>query len=454
MWNKGKWYLVTAMLAIVLPAIAQISPKDNSPVTRYGIGDHYRGDFNQSGATGGLFGAWIDPWRVNPGNPAALPYLRATALEFGFFSRFNQYRRNDATQQVWSGNLDYISLAFPLQSRINEMLEPRTSPWDFAMGVSVAPYSLVGYDVEFTQFITGVDTVRNIFLGQGGLSQASWSGGARYKNLSFGLQTGYVFGRLDNQYQLDLRGTRASYSTRSFSNLNLRGFSWQGGVIYRWALDPKEKDGQVDRNRRFLQFGIYGGSNTPFRTVADRMLVRVNEDYSAGGSPIARDTVLRQLGVRDQGLLPGRLGGGVTFQRGERMQVGINAEYRDWSVLEVPVAVTGDFRYRHALRLSAGGEWTPDPSAFRQYFRRVTYRAGLFLEQDPRVIQGYEANGYGLQMGFGFPIILPRQQVSFLDFAIEAGRRGHRSVQQDNYIRLRLAATLNDNSWFFKRKYN
>lgn len=452
--NKGKWLLIGIAMAFYLQGQAQLRPKENSPITRFGIGDIYRGDFNQGGATGGLFGAWTDPWRSNPVNPAALPYLRATSLEFGLFARYNQYQRNDASQQVWSGNLDYLSLAFPLKSRINEMLEPDRSPWDFAMGVQVAPVSVVGYDVEFTQFVTGVDTIRNIFLGQGGLTQASWSGGARYGNLSFGLQAGYIFGRLENQYQLDLRGTRAAYSTRSFSTLNLRGFSWQTGVIYRLALDPAGKENAAERRRRHLQFGAYLGSNTPFTTISDQLMVRVNEDYSAGGSPIARDTVLRTVDQKGRGTLPGRIGGGITYQRGEQFQIGVNAEYRDWSVLEWSRDDVVNFSYRGAMRLSAGGEWTPDPFAFRNYLRRVTYRAGAFFEQDPRVIDGREMVGIGVQLGLGIPILLPRQQVSFLDLALEAGRRGHRSVQQDNYIRIRVAATLNDNSWFFKRKYN
>ena len=151
------------IFGVLVPFLALAQPKDNSPITRYGIGDVYRGDFNQTGATGGLFGAWTDPYRVNPGNPASLPYLQTTSLEFGLFSRYNQFEQNGSSQAVWSGNLDYLSLAFPLKSRINEILDKKVSHWDYATGFSASPLSLVGYDVELTQDIAGIDTIKSIF---------------------------------------------------------------------------------------------------------------------------------------------------------------------------------------------------------------------------------------------------------------------------------------------------
>lgn len=444
--------LVMAGLISRFQAAAQ--PKDNSPITRYGLGDVYRGDFNQSGATGGLFGAWIDPYRVNPVNPASLPYLRSTSLEFGLFARANQFRRQDARQSVWSGNLDYLSLAFPLKSRINELMEPRVSDWDYSMGVQLSPYSLVGYDVEFTQFVAGVDTIRNIFRGEGGLSQAAWSGGVKYKDFSVGIQAGYLFGQISNSYQLDLQRAPATYSTRNFTDFNVRGFLWQTGVMYRLALDPPSKDAAVDRKRRWLNMGIYANSNTRFGTTTEQLIERVNIDYSSGGEPLARDTILRRQGETDRGRLPMRLGAGMTLHQGEIYQLGFNVEYRNWSTFELPVGALPNLSYRDVFRFSVGGEWTPEAYAFRNYLRRIRYRGGLFMEQDPRVIDGQQMNGIGIQAGLGFPILLPRQQVSFIDLALEAGRRGSDRVQQDNYIRIRLAATLNDNSWFFKRKFN
>lgn len=439
----------SSILALALYA----QPKDNSPITRYGLGDLYSGDFNQTGAVGGLFAAWSDPYRVNPVNPAGLPFLKNTALEVGFFSRYNQFSRKGNSQGTWSGNLDYISLGIPLKSQINELLEPSTSPWTLATGVQVSPYSLVGYDVEFTQVIPGVDSVRNIFRGEGGLTQAAWSFAAKYKEFSLGLQAGYIFGRVENNSQLDLLGNRATYSTREFSAINVRGVVWQTGLLYRIALDKPNKESNLDRQRRWLQIGAYGGTNGSYVSRSENLLQRVNIDYSGGGA-VARDTLVNEVDSQGSGFLPARFGAGLTLQKGDYYQVGVNAEWRNWEGFQLDGKTETGLSYRGAWRFGIGGEWTPDASSFKQYLHRIRYRAGLIYEQDPRIIGDKTWNGYALQVGMGFPVLLPRQQVSFLDLALEAGFRGDDSVQQDTYIRIRMAATLNDNSWFFKRKYN
>lgn len=441
------------IFGVLVPFLALAQPKDNSPITRYGIGDVYRGDFNQTGATGGLFGAWTDPYRVNPGNPASLPYLQTTSLEFGLFSRYNQFEQNGSSQAVWSGNLDYLSLAFPLKSRINEILDKKVSHWDYATGFSASPLSLVGYDVELTQDIAGIDTIKSIFTGEGGLTQVAWATGAKYKGLSVGLQLGYVFGRIENNAQLDLIQEVAPYSTRSFATMNVRGFRWQAGLMYKHYLDPESEDPQKIYNRRAMTFGVYGHAGSGFNTFSDRLIERINIPYTSS-SFLARDTLLFTRDEKGKGSLPGQLGLGWAFTRGSRYQVGINVEYNFWESFELADKQDLGLTYQNTMRISTGGEWTPDVNSFRNYFRRIRYRAGLFYEQDPRVINGQTFDAIGLQIGFGFPVLLPRQQISFMDLALEAGRRGNSEIQQDTYFRIRLAATLNDNSWFYKRKFD
>lgn len=445
--------IILLVLLLVSGQWLMAQPKENSPVTRFGIGDIYHGDFNQSGATGGLFGAWIDPFRMNPVNPASLPYLQATTMEAGFFARFNNYQRGDATQPVWSGNLDYMALSFPLKSRISQALDPQDSPWDYGMGFHLAPYSLIGYDVELKQVIPDVDSTRNIFQGSGAVSLAAWSAGIKYRRFSVGTQLGYLFGRIDNRSQVNLLSTNASYSTRSYATYNLYGMHWQLGAMYRIAVDPESDEAGGDRKRRWINVGAYISSPTGFRTRTDQIIERVNVPYS-NAAAVARDTLFRADDLRGRGTMPARIGLGATLQKGDFYQVGINLDYRNWSVFEMENKNDLNFAYRDAIRYSIGGEWSPDPQVFKQYLKKVRYRAGLFYESDPRLIENRRASSYGIQIGMGLPIILPRQQVSFIDFALEAGRRGDINVQRDSYLRLRLAATLTDNSWFYKRKYN
>ena len=80
---------------------------------------------------------------------------------------------------------------------------------------------------------------------------------------------------------------------------------------------------------------------------------------------------------------------------------------------------------------------------------------GFFYGQDPSNLRWYsQLTEYGLSFGLGFPIIMPRQQTSFINLAVEAGRFGLSEGLQETFVKMTIGFTLNDNSWFFKRKFN
>jgi len=59
----------------------------------------------------------------------------------------------------------------------------------------------------------------------------------------------------------------------------------------------------------------------------------------------------------------------------------------------------------------------------------------------------------GVTFGFGFPLVLPRQQTSFVNAAFELGKIGTDSAIEESYVRLTLGFTMNDNTWFYKRRF-
>jgi hypothetical protein len=104
--------------------------------------------------------------------------------------------------------------------------------------------------------------------------------------------------------------------------------------------------------------------------------------------------------------------------------------------------------------LRFGAEYIPDMGSYNSYFKKVRYRLGGFYQSDPRTFEVGQLKQYALTIGMGFPIIRPRQQTSFVNFAVEVGRFGHEDLIQESYIKMGLGFTLNDNTWFFKRKFN
>jgi hypothetical protein len=57
-------------------------------------------------------------------------------------------------------------------------------------------------------------------------------------------------------------------------------------------------------------------------------------------------------------------------------------------------------------------------------------------------------------LGIGLPIIRPRQTTSYVNMALELGRFGAQGSIQSTYVQFSFGISLNDNSWFFKRKFN
>ena len=109
-------------------------PKQNSPYSRFGIGDLLPQYFASQAGMGGQTAAYHDPYHVNLSNPASYAFLRTTALETALYGKFSHYKSSTSTLDNWSGNLAYLALGFTLKSPINEVLDKDKSPRRLGMG--------------------------------------------------------------------------------------------------------------------------------------------------------------------------------------------------------------------------------------------------------------------------------------------------------------------------------
>jgi hypothetical protein len=105
-------------------------------------------------------------------------------------------------------------------------------------------------------------------------------------------------------------------------------------------------------------------------------------------------------------------------------------------------------------RMALGIQFIPDYDSYNDYWKRVRYRLGARLEDDPRQIDGAQARRNAVTVGAGFPIRSARGQISFIDLAVEYGKFGIPDVIDETYVQFTLGFALNDNSWFYKRKLN
>src|SRR5690349_2767504 len=213
-------------------------PKQNSPYSRFGIGDPVNQYFANAAAWGGQTAAFHDPYHLNIENPASFAFLRSTAFETGLYTKFGHYQSATSSQDVWSGNLAYLALGFTLKSPVNEVLDRAKSPWKYGMGVALTPSSLVGYNVKTQEVLPGLGAVQSTFTGCGCMYRLNWSNAVKYNNTSFGANLGWTFGRTTYQsntvFEDDPTNTVDTFNQIFFQNNNrddisMSGFVWKLG---------------------------------------------------------------------------------------------------------------------------------------------------------------------------------------------------------------------------------
>jgi hypothetical protein len=115
--------------------------------------------------------------------------------------------------------------------------------------------------------------------------------------------------------------------------------------------------------------------------------------------------------------------------------------------------------YDAASKISIGGFWIPKSNSISNYWQRVTYRAGIRLENSGLSINATGNSGdfttindFGISFGLGLPI---GNQLSKVNLGFEYGNRGNTTngLIKENYFNLRLGLDLTD-KWFRKRKIN
>ncbi len=444
--------LALALLLLTnLTLIAQ--PKQNSPYSNSGIGDFVNQYFASQAGMGGQTTASHDPFHLNLLNPASYASLKTTAFETGLYAKYSHSTYKATTQQYWTGNLAYFALGFTLKSPINQVLDKVQSPWQFGMGFALTPYSVVGYNIRTRDTLPGVGDVQNNLQGNGGTYRLQWSNGAKYKNTSFGATLGWMFGKTTYENTTVFLDSTAIQSSRNFQDnkrdeLGINGFIWNVGVQHDFILKYEENDKTAAK--RWITIGATGEGQHKLNLTGDQLVVRSRGRLSTG-QYLNADTISDNDSIRQHLTLPSMFSIGIQYVQANKFKIGGQVGLENWS--NYSNEFRPNERFRNTFSVSAGVEYIPDYLSFNKYSKRIRYRLGGYYRQDARVVQGANLDDLGLTFGFGFPLVLPRQQTSFVNTAFEIGKFGASSPIEETYFRVTLGFTLNDNTWFYKRRF-
>ncbi|MDO8368058.1 MAG: hypothetical protein Q7T20_14750, partial [Saprospiraceae bacterium] len=148
--------------------------------------------------------------------------------------------------------------------------------------------------------------------------------------------------------------------------------------------------------------------------------------------------------------LPATFSVGIQFVKANKFKLGAQFGLETWSGYQNEARPE---TFRNTISVSGGAEYIPDFSSYNKFMKRLRYRAGAYYRQDPRSVGAQDLNDIGFTLGVGLPVILPRQQTSFVNLALEIGKFGTDSPIEETYFRFTAGFTLNDNTWFYKRRF-
>lgn len=424
-----------------------IRPTNNSPFSRFGFGNFADQYSAMQAGLAGLTTALPDQNHLNFENPATLGSLQFTSFEVGVSTKYSALNEPGDEENIWTGNLNYLALGFPIINPINKVLERDQTPLGIGMSFSLRPYTTVGYNILTDIEVPEVGTTSNSFKGNGSSYRLMWGNGIRYKNFSAGFHVGAIFGKLTNSRRIDFDSLSVAYSTEFQDEVSVGGWLWDAGLMYVLPLkkqDPgagRVRPGEIQR----LIFGVSGHGKNYFTTNSSGFQRR--ENLILGDL----DTLFSESDILRQAVLPTELSFGVTYEMVNQLRVGLQYDMGLWTEYRSEAMPAN---YADTWRIAIGGEYIPDIFSFNSYFAKVRYRFGAFYGTDPRVFNDQQLENYGITLGFGFPMIKPRETTSYFDIAFELGQFGVSDLLKETYVKMTLGFALNDNSWFFKRKFN
>lgn len=438
----------------------QVSAQENSPFSRYGLGDLYPQQNILSRGMGGVSAAVSGGTAINTINPASYGYIAPLSKTAPMFVTYDAGISIDARTLLSANPVgkyrstnfmpSYIQLGIPLNRK------------GVALVFGLRPYSRINYSVAdnkrvFYQDGTS-DSIQNIYQGNGGLNQVFAGLGKRWKNFAVGVNGGYQFGQKDISTVVNFINDSVLYfKSNSTDTSRYWGLFVSPGISGYFKLKEHEDPKTKIIDKYFLNLG---GSGTLQQSLnSNKDITRQTIYYDANGAPQQVDSVSKQPNILGTISIP------LTFNAGLQLQKTMNGANK-WS-LGVDYSSTQWTRYRYynqpdqlsdAWQFRAGGEFCPNPLSGKTMWARSIYRAGFYTGRDYINADGNGYNVLAFTLGASINIRNYNRQVpgqfSMLHTAIEIGKRGTGvNNVTEGFFKISAGFSLSD-IWFIKRKYD
>lgn len=442
-------FSVSFVVLIVVMGYGQ----DNSPYSRYGLGDLVPSTNIINRGMGGISAAYSDPLSINFNNPATYSSFIArkeenskkisygrVLLDVGINFENRTLRTANPPKKFTASNalFSYVQVGVPVRNN-----------WGLSFGLK--PITRISYKILRNQYLRdpntgqGIDSSLTEFTGNGGTYLASIGTGVAIKNFSIGGTFGYLFGNKEFATKRALLSDSVSYN-----NGNHTTKTSFGNIYFNGGAQYKIKFSEL----RSLKLGAYGSLKNTMNASQDI----INETFIRNGEngDIRLDSVSEQKNIKGEVVYPSNYGVGLVYEKAGSQKeggwlVGVDYIQNKWS----------DYRFYGATdavqdnwEVKFGGQIRPKPSS--NYWSNVAYRAGFSFGPDYIKVQN-ELPQYGITMGLGLPLAnynrLSPDQFSMINVALEYKKRGdNNNLLKENVFRVSIGLSFSD-IWFRKRKY-
>lgn len=435
--SKYKLYFFPVFLIVSLVAGAQ----ENSPFSRYGLGDLLPAQNIVNRAMGGFTSTYANTQNINFSNPASYSQLYRVTYDIGVTLDSRSLRSASPVQKYNSVNLapSYVALGLPisLKNRIG-------------LAFGIRPISNVNYSISEAKRITA-DSFLSFYEGSGGLYQGFAGIAKEWKNFRIGINTGYLFGKKDINTRTIPVDSVTTYKGNSQENVSYSHAFVNFGLQYYDSINPTTN----------ISIGISG--NLKQKLNAKRTVVRETYTYDFSDNTIVIDSVYNSGQQNGNITLPSSFTAGISinkfffYQGGRYDKSMIGAEYENSKWSQYRSFGEAD-KLVNSWKFRLGGQLLPTNTfETKNYWSLITYRAGFYYGQEAVNADGNKLPVYGITFGAGIPIrkySRYNNELSVVNTSFEIGKRGNsKNNITEGFFRFAASINLSD-IWFIKRKYD
>jgi hypothetical protein len=453
-----------AILIILLFQSPKIFAQDNSPYSRYGIGDLVPHSHVLNRGMGGISAGFSDYASINFNNPAAYSSfqgIRGTKskklvmgraiLDLGLNLDSRTLNEPATNKKFTASNavFSYVQIGFPLRNN-----------WGLSFGLK--PMSRISYNIISNQRLsdprTGspLDSASTSYVGSGGAYKVSLGtgfaifdrerpNGLQHK-LSVGVNANYLFGSKDYSTRRSFINDSVIYYQANYqTQTNFGSLYLDAGIQFKTPISKKVS----------LTLGAYGSWAQSIDAKQD--LLRETFTYDVNLGNVRLDSVSDITNVKGKIDLPASYTAGFVIAKAPVYNkeggwlIGADFTMQQWDKYRYYNQVDS---VQDSWMVRVGLQFNPIPKS--NYFSNVSYRFGFFMGPD-YVKVGNKLNQIGGSFGLGLPIRMNRQvpnQITLVNLAFEYGKRGNeQNFLNESLFRLSLGFSLSD-FWFVKRKYD